>query len=132
EVIGQIADPKVKSYYAQDLRGRVSRLFGPKQDGGFRRSGGFGERPWSAGGFRAGRAGARFFRDPRTMPVTPELRRSALARDASAVVRRIEQLLVLTMLNHPDLLDDHCEEFSRIEIKAGALDRLRNEIIDIA
>lgn len=132
EVIGQIADPKVKSYYAQDLRGRVSRLFGPKQDGGFRRSGGFGERTWPAGGFRAGRAGARFFRDPRTMPVTPELRRSALARDASAVVRRIEQLLVLTMLNHPDLLDDHCEEFSRIEIKAGALDRLRNEIIDIA
>ena len=40
--------------------------------------------------------------------------------------------MILVMLNHPELLDHYCEEFSRVEIKATALDRLRNEIIDIA
>jgi DNA primase len=66
------------------------------------------------------------------VPVTPELRRSALARNDGAGREKIEGLTVLTMLNHPDLLDDYCEEFSRIEIRAATLDRLRNEIIDIA
>ena len=63
EVIGQIADPKVKSHYAQDLRGRISRLFGPKQGAGFRRAGSGGfrrQQPWKPGQrFCATRASSR-------------------------------------------------------------------------
>ncbi len=130
EVIGQIADAKVKAHYAQDLRGRISRLFGARQGrGGFNQgrgggAGGFRQQPW--------RPGQRFMRDPRLQPVTPELRRSALARNDGGAAQKMEELVVLTMLNHPDLLDAYCEEFSRLEIRAPALDRLRNEIIDIA
>lgn len=127
EVIGQIGDPKVRAHYAQDLHHRIARLFG-RQQGGEGRSTGFRDRS----GTPRWKSGGRFQRDPRLVPVTPELRRSALARDASAGVRNFEELVVLTMLNHPELLDDHCEEFSRLEIRAPALDRLRNEIIDIA
>ncbi|MGB3810583.1 MAG: DNA primase [Parvibaculum sp.] len=128
EVIGEIADTKVKAHYAQELRGRISRLFGPKQGrGNFRQGGGAGnfrDRPW--------KPGQRFMRDPRLMPVTPELRRSALARNEGGAAQQMEGLMVLVMLNHPELLHAYCEEFSRLEIRAAGLDRLRNEIIDIA
>lgn len=127
EVIGQIADPKVKSHYAQELRGRISRLFGPKQGAGFRQGGQGGfrrQQPW--------KPGKPFLRDPRLQPVTPELRRSDLARNDGGAARKMEELMVLVMLNHPELLDAHCEDFSRLEIRTAALDRLRNEIIDIA
>jgi DNA primase len=132
EVIGQIADPKVKGHYGQDLRGRIARVFGPRGGSGGqtgfrgRSGGGFrGQQPWRPGG-------GRFLRDPRLQPVTPELRRSALARADNEPVRRMEEVILTVLLNHPALLEPHWEEISRIEIKTATLDRLRNEIIDIA
>ena len=127
EVVREIADPKVRAHYAQALRERIARLFGPKQGANFRRPGGFRDRPWVPG-----KAGGRFQRDPRLTPVTPELRRSALARDGSAGQRDLERFMLLVMLNHPELLEEYCEELSRVDIQAPELDRLRNEIIDIA
>lgn len=125
EVIGQIADPKVKGHYGQDLRGRIAKLFGRNQ--GQRvpfqpRSGGFRRQPW--------KPGQKF--DPRLQPVTPELRRSALARSDVGAARRMEEVILTVLLNHPSLLEVYWEEISRLEIKTPALDKLRNEIIDIA
>ncbi len=141
EVVAAIADPKVRSHYAQDLRGRVATLFGRREGArGVRSDGGRWSERRQAGLRHAGaasaaqagwKAGRGFQRDPRLVPVTPELRRSALAHDASVGVRNFEELVVSTMLNHPELLEDYCEELSRVEIKAPALDKLRNEIIDI-
>lgn len=130
EVISAIQDQKVRTYYAQDLRARLAKLFGAREPQAQRRTGGegFRDRPWTP----KWKPGQRFQRDPRLIPATPELKRSALARDASAGVRNLEELMLATMLNHPELLEDYCEEFSGVEIKAPALDRLRNEIIDIA
>ncbi len=128
EVINQIADPKVKGYYQQDLRGRIAKIFGPK--GGAR--GAFGQNRAGGGGFRKApwKPGQRF--DPRLQPVTPELRRSALARSDAGAAEKMEQVLLTAVLNHPDLLETHYEEISRLTIKTAALDKLRNEIIDIA
>lgn len=140
EVVGAIGDPRVKAYYGQDLRARLERLFGPaRPQGNFRpreQAGGF--RGWQGGRWQGGgrqdwrRGGAARASGSHIPPVTSELRRSALASGDAAGGRNRERLLVLTMLNHPELLEDYCEEFSRIEIKTAALDRLRNEIIDIA
>lgn len=135
-VIGMIGDPKVRGHYAEDLRGRIARQFGR----GERRGGGQGgfapnKRPFGAGGFGGNRPwrgrpsfgqGGGF-----VPPVTPELRRSAIASGAGGGQGR-EGLLVLTVLNHPELLENYAEEFSSVEIRTPALDRLRNEIIDIA
>ena len=133
EVVGQIGDPKVKAHYSQDLRARIAKLFGrDRQEGGARRPydqgrpGGFGRQGWMPS------KGGRFVRDPRLTPVTPELRRSALVQDKAAGVQKMEQLLLSVLLNHPELLEEYCEELARVEIKTPALDRLRNEIIDIA
>ncbi|MGV8998529.1 MAG: DNA primase [Parvibaculaceae bacterium] len=126
EVITQIADPKVKGYYAQDLRGRIAKIFGPKQGarGAFRGQSGnsFRKTPW--------KPGQRF--DPRLQPVTPELRNSALARNDKGGSGRTVEGMLAVLLNHPELLETHCEVLSRAEIRITTLDKLRNEIIDIA
>lgn len=128
EVIGQVADPKVKGYYGQDLRGRIAKIFGPKQGA----RGSFGQNRAGSGGFRKGpwKPGQRF--DPRLQPVTPELRRSALARSSDGGAEKMEHVILVAVLNHPDLLETHYEEISRLAIKTAVLDKLRNEIIDIA
>ncbi|MDX5365010.1 MAG: DNA primase [Alphaproteobacteria bacterium] len=140
--VAAIGDPKVRAHYAEALRDRVRKFFGGalRQGGGFRQGGlqsgfrggfqgGFGGRGNVRGNVR-GRGG--FARGEAYMPpVTPELRRSALASGASGEQGR-EGLLLLTMLNHPELLENYAEDISRIEIRTPALDRLRNEIIDIA
>ncbi|MDZ4379957.1 MAG: DNA primase [Parvibaculum sp.] len=130
--VAAIGDPKVRGHYAQALRERVSKFFGggrsaPRQ-GGFPRSGfrneRFGNKPFKGrGGFGRG--------ETYMPPVTPELRRSALASGSLGEQGR-EGLMLLTLLNHPDLLENYAEDISRIQIKTPALDRLRNEIIDIA
>ena len=133
--IAAVGDPKVRAHYAQALRERVSKFFGgsaPKRGGGFRQGGfqrGFGGQWQGRGNFR-GRGG--FGRGETYMPpVTPELRRSALASGSLGEQGR-EGLMLLTLLNHPELLENYAEDISRIELKTPALDRLRNEIIDIA
>jgi DNA primase len=43
-----------------------------------------------------------------------------------------ERLLILGVVNHPDLLDRYAEEFAAVEFTSRELDRLRAEILDIA
>ena len=135
-VIGMIGDQKVRGHYAEDLRGRIARMFGR----GERRAGGQGgfarnSRPFGSGNSGGGRPwrGRRSFGPGQSFvpPVTPELRRSAIASGTGGGQGR-EGLLLLTVLNHPELLENYAEEFSSVEIRTPALDRLRNEIIDIA
>ncbi|PKP72413.1 MAG: DNA primase [Alphaproteobacteria bacterium HGW-Alphaproteobacteria-5] len=144
EAVGLIADPKVRAHYAESLRTRVAQFFGASRagapQGGYRRGGGQSG-PWGRQGARGswgnakggkgkwgGKWGGGAFYMP---PVTPELRRSALA-NGGAGERNREELILLTLLNHPELLENYAEEVSRIEIRTPVLDRLRNEIIDIA
>ncbi|MDP1626935.1 DNA primase [Parvibaculum sp.] len=128
--VATIADPKVRGHYSDNLRAKVQQFFGGSARGGQR--GGFGQNRFSRGQpgrpFRKGT----FNRDRDYIPpVTPELRRSALASGGGGERSR-EGLLLLTLLNHPELLENYAEEVSRVEIGTPALDRLRNEIIDIA
>jgi len=131
--IAAIGDTKVRGHYAEALRERISKFFGGSRQGarpgggyglgGFQ-SRGFGNRPFKGrGGFPRG--------ETYMPPVTPELRRSAIASGAGGEQGR-EGLLLLTLLNHPELLENYAEDISRIELRTPALDRLRNEIIDIA
>jgi DNA primase len=132
EVVKSIADPKVRTHYADALRERVRKLFG-----GVRAAQGTWRgraNPFLPGRARQGRFGPRGSRvefPGFIAPATAELRRSALAGGGAHGSAR-EGLLVLAVLNHPELLDAHCEAFSEIEIRTPGLDRLRNEIIDIA
>ena len=128
--VAAIGDPKVRAHYAQALRERFRKFFAVATGNarGFSTVYGVGtstyRRPFRGrGGFGRG--------ETYMPPVTPELRRSALASGSPGAQGR-EGLMLLTLLNHPELLENYAEDISRIELKTPALDRLRNEIIDIA
>ncbi len=45
---------------------------------------------------------------------------------------RGEQLMVLAVLNHPEILDKYFEDFASLQMSSGSLDRLHHAIIEIA
>lgn len=127
--LGLISDEKVKRHYTDFIREKLQGLWGRDRQPSGRSS---ERRNWGTGNY--GRRGA--IRRPRG--VTQSLKSSALARGSdvgqAAVggARRREQILLLTVVNHPELLERYSEEFAGIEFTTTALDRLRNEILDIA
>ncbi|ABS63930.1 DNA primase [Parvibaculum lavamentivorans DS-1] len=128
--VATISDPKVRGHYSDNLRAKVQQFFGGSARGGQRA--GLGQNRFPRGQFGRPFKKGTFNRDRDYIPpITPELRRSALASGGGGERSR-EALLLLTLLNHPELLENYAEEVSRVEIGTPALDRLRNEIIDIA
>jgi DNA primase len=132
----RITDQTVAKYYKDDFRRRLAGFFEADPSRGFQRfeprstsrSGpnpGFGRRKVGSGG------------------ITNSLKNSVLAQgaapqivlggpaDQGAALMR-ESVLVLTILNHPQLLDEVGEDFAAMDISSPELDRLRREIIDIA
>lgn len=122
---GQIKDEKVQRFYRQALRDKLYKHFNArKPTAGARRSGGFGNQNQPRG-------------------VSSALRKSSLAqasrlsagvgvgRDLDLYVER-ERVLVATILRFPELLDEHGESFANMALERPELDRLRQEILNIA
>lgn len=132
--LGLIADDKVRRHYGSHVRSRLQELWGQSSRARdrLRPQGGWQRRPqsrWSGDRRRYAHGGA----GPGA--VTQSLKRSALASMADAALagaRRREELLLMTVINHPELLERHTEDFAEIEFTSAPLDRLRNEILDIA
>lgn len=135
-LVREIGDPAIQTFYRDALSERLDGFLRPgrarrgasgwrnqRQGGGFAGSGGGGA--WKNGKNQGNRP---VFR----LPSTPQLKQSSLARGGVASTANQEQLLVLTILNHPTLLEDHCEDLAAVEIRDRVLDKIRNEIIDIA
>jgi DNA primase len=65
-------------------------------------------------------------------PPTAQLRRLAAEPTFQAGAERREQLIVLTLINHPDLLHECLDQFAALEMTSRELDVLRTRIIDAA
>jgi DNA primase len=132
EEVQRIGDPKVKQYYAADVRRRVASLFGT---GEARRW-----RPRLPGMMRKVQPGARLrgrgWSAPKPWEVAepPSLELKAHARKTQSrqAAERREKAILLALVNHPQLLDDFAESFAELDFLAPELDRLKREIIDIA
>jgi DNA primase len=138
ELIDGIADKTVRQHYSQDIRRRLREQFSgyspnprPREFGG-RSAERPGQRPFdrrTAGGFTGPK------RQPLQqfagMGATPSLAQSPLIQGAGSVLPRREVLLILTLLNHPWLLDDDAEEVASVQFEAESLQRLRNEILTV-
>ena len=66
------------------------------------------------------------------LPASPELRAIAGSAPARRSPERRERLIVLSIINHPAILDEQAEQFATVEFSSSDLDSLRREIIDIA
>jgi len=127
EVTAAIADEAVRKYYRQDLGQRLRDLFAPAASGPGRpgRSGGFQRR-----GDRRGRNGFTPGPFETLAPRSPRLATSPIVRGSRSTPPPREALILIAVLNHPWLLDDHAEELAELEFLHPDVDRLRRALID--
>ncbi len=115
----QISDPTVQGHYRSYFKDRLWKAFrtprntpGSKSENRFesKRFGRFANQRSDSGRFGTSRL--------KSTPV--------------AAAGRREELLVLTVVNHPEIMENHFEDFASVALSAPHLDRLRRSIIDIA
>ncbi len=108
-----IADKQVQDYYVRDFRRRLREAFADFSPvAGARRRG-------PGAGLGLGGVRRRLASDP-------------LIGTEDGLAEARERVLVTTVLNHPDLLDDIAEEFTGAEIGSHELNSLRQAILDAA
>jgi DNA primase len=139
-VVRGIADETVRRYYGQDFTTRLRQLLMPKQNwernerprgGGFGsgRPGNFREYSRGKGGpWQGGRAN---MREPISQAST-RLAGSPIVRGYRSALPPREALILMAVINHPWLLEQHAEEFSELEFLNPDADQLRRAILEAA
>ena len=113
--VQQITDLDVRALYAQDIKARLDRLLGEKGV------------PYRASN---GRVAPSHRQAWRRQSAKSETRRSNIAQGSGIPPR--EALIVLCVINHPDLVQKHRDLFERLVFETSSLDKLRFAIIDYA
>jgi DNA primase len=123
-LVSQIGDETVRKHYLADLASRFDQLFQRNRAGGnFRsRAAGFSQKPW--------KKGQKQWETPQ--PASAKLKAMAAVGGASRALERREKLIVLSFINHPDLLHEFLDEFAAAEFSSRELDSLRTQIINSA
>ncbi|NOZ32430.1 MAG: DNA primase [Alphaproteobacteria bacterium] len=137
-VAGQIGDPAVRRHYTQAFDERLAVFFRPLEQKSFARGGrshdgrghdgrsygarhGFGDdRRWRPGG-RAG---------PARVLVSEGLKKSRLFGAGSAPSPR-EAVIVLAVVNHPELAEERHEDLAGLELTSPAATRLLGSVLDM-
>ncbi len=114
--VARIADKAVAEAYRQDVQRRLDELFRPQPKPGFQAGAQFG---WQKGRFPG--------RQP-PMPMGGE----AARRGITSIQRTPYELILITLVNHPDLIGRHCEAVGEVEFPRGELDSLKGAIVDLA
>jgi DNA primase len=131
EILSSIGNEAVRRYYRQDFDARIRALFAPA----------FGTQPFERGrqfDRGAGRARGeqrdwpRNTRSPRApfAPLSPRLSQSTLMRGFKSALPPREALILLTVIQHPWLLETHAEEFAELEFIHADADLLRRAILE--
>jgi DNA primase len=116
EAVGRIADKSVAEAYRQEIQSRLDELFRPPARAA---------EPGSWGRSGAQRAG---FGRQSPAPVGGE----AARRGTASVQRTPYELILVTLVNHPELIGRHCEMVGEVAFPRGDLDSLKGAIIDLA
>ncbi|MGI6851902.1 DNA primase [Mesorhizobium sp. 1B3] len=124
ELTSRIRDESVRFHYTQEMRDRVHSFFGstrgrPARPGDRDRPPG-GRGQWPRGGAAT----------PGRLTISESLMRSSLVRKAGGVLPLRETVLVVTLINHPDLIDTHFEEVETLDLAHADLNRLHSAVID--
>jgi DNA primase len=122
ELTFQIKDEDVRRHYQQEMRDRVIRFFGASrpQNPRFEKVGGQG-RPGMPG-----QMGKQRF------AVSETLARSSMVRRAATAMPLRETSILVTLVNHPDLVDEYFDEIDRLSITSAELRQLKACIVDAA
>ncbi len=119
-LVGQIGDETVRKHYLSDVADRLATLWqrpGAKARTPWqpRKFGKLGQKPWDI-----------------KAPPSPQLRAIAGSGMSRKGAERRERMIVLSFINHPELIHDFLDEFSTLELESRDLDSLRSYLIDSA
>lgn len=122
-LLRQVRDETVQRFYLADMQERLATLFkGQQAARGAFVSGArpqprlkWGQKPWMA-----------------QTSASPQLKALASKSGFASTAERRERMIVLSVINHPDLLHSVWGEFAATEITSRELDSLRATILDTA
>jgi len=119
----QIRDESVRRHYAQELRDRMQSFFGGSQARqGDRRGGQYG-----GGNRQNARPGAATGR----LAVSQSLARSSLVKASTGTAMPLrEATIIVSLVNHPALIEEHFDAVEPLELTSNDLVRLRRVILD--
>jgi DNA primase len=125
EVAAQIPDETLRRYYQQEISSRLTGLFGRKSERFFSRR--------NDRDFGSPRAQQSFGKRPEARPgpvhVGSALANSALFRGVRPVMSAREGLILLILLNHPDLLARQIDEIAALDFAASEASALRDAMV---
>lgn len=117
----------IRRHYEQEFRERLQAFFGTNSGkSGAQRSGGFSRK----GGAGAGKSRHSGFSVSRSLSQSPLVSSFSANNIATAISPR-NAVLLMTMINHPILLDRHDEVFSTLQFEQGELNRLHQTLVGI-
>lgn len=123
---GRIGDENLRRHYSQDMRERARAFFGGNQA---QRGGGRGFRDGGTGGQSRGFGGRPGGASGR-LAVSESLARSALVRSSSPTMPLREATLLVSLVNHPPLIDEYFDALDQMLLASADLGRLRMSILD--
>jgi DNA primase len=132
DIARAIGEESVRRHYVQAFAERVQAFFpdSARRRAEDRRPRTDDRRRWTEN--RRGGYGSFASRSPSSeIPVSDRLRRSTILAGRSSLPLR-EVVLVVTMVNHPELIATHLDAFVHIEFSHRDLDQLRNAVLEIA
>ena len=125
EVAGQIADETLRRHYQQELTDRLAKLLGrdPSRFSNGRSAGsGRDYKPrWNGSPGRAGAGGP--------LRVGPSLANSPLFRGVSAPIAPREGLILLILMNHPEVLAERVDEIAELDFASPEAIALRDALV---
>ncbi|MBL4666448.1 MAG: DNA primase, partial [Sneathiella sp.] len=119
EITQQMQDQTVRGYYQQYFK---DRLWTWNRE----------QKKTTQGNFNKGRKDNRFGRFANQKREYGAKTGLIGSRPVGIKWGRGEQLMVLGVLNHPEILDSYFEAFASLQMSSGSLDRLHRAIIEIA
>ncbi len=127
-LINTISDDVVRKHYLADMGERIAALWQPQGRGQNRAA------PRGAGVQAGRREGWKPNQRPWDVqqPPTSQLKRLAASPAFAGGAERRERMIVLALINHPDLLHEFLGEFADLDFTSPELDSLRTQIIDSA
>ncbi len=123
----RIKDESVRFYYSQEMRNRVQDFFGSQR--GYQQSswrGGNGSFSKGDGQWRSGGSGVKAGR----LAVSESLQRSAIVKHADGILPLRETCLVVSLINHPTLIDENFDHVERLDLSNTELRHVHVALID--
>ena len=134
ETTSRIKDESVRFHYSQEMRDRVQGFFGAQrgaagrgQARGFDRNNGRGDGRGKGGG---GAFGSNDRLAAGRIAVSESLARSAMVKSQGGIMPLREAVLLVTLVNHPPLMDELFDAAEQMELSHPELRRLQLAAVD--